>query len=187
MPNFQIFTEPKKIIEYPSGRFLSETDLPQRKPQERNYGIPESQLKTEIEGMKNRSPEDIYKAIDLAPEITDKEGARGFLDTLIPQAEARSSFNPAKQTEDYNRLTEFGKEIQKAPKTLWGLAKSLIIKHITQEKIVSELNSRIGPESVVGLKNMSINAKRIREYVKKGDIEGAMDYVGRQIMGIKGP
>ncbi len=61
---------PKRIIEFPSGRVLTETDLP--KPQT-DFGIPEN-IRTEIDALKTRYPmEKILKAIDLSPDIIDKD------------------------------------------------------------------------------------------------------------------
>jgi len=74
---FQISKIQPKIIEFPSGRMLTENDLP--KPQTTLPFSPEIKQQLDEVATKGFSLDKIHNAIDLHPDIQDKKGAKDYI------------------------------------------------------------------------------------------------------------
>jgi len=53
-------------------------------------------------------------------------------------------------------------------------------RKMNEQGIIRRLNNSIGPEGIIGMKNMATNQKAISGFVKSGKMQEAVDYVKGQ-------
>lgn len=67
-----------------------------------------------------------------------------------------------------------------AIRDIFNAGVSRVRRASVERKLIDNLNSKIGGESVVGLRNLATHRSKIKEFVKAGDIAGANAYVKQQ-------
>jgi len=61
-------------------------------------------------------------------------------------------------------------------KNLITFIKDTLKKRLDNRKLTTQLVNSIGPEGIIGLRNMDYYTKKIGKMIDKGDIEGAKVY-----------